>query len=193
MFLLEYFFHNFQSVMSISKYTALRDFLQVGNFTFCHFQKVIHQQSIAFSFWKFLQCFCQFIIKDTNINATYWKDCIICFVVVPHSKIFNENFWKFTEWNFFIFSSFQSLLVVLYNMTDNFLQTTLKATLNCFLEVRRFHQSHPLSTMIWKVFIPLSAPYREWKVWFNDLFWKIFKFFSGMKKARTKHIVCTSL
>ena len=30
MFLLEYFFHNFQSVMSISKYTALRDFLQVG-------------------------------------------------------------------------------------------------------------------------------------------------------------------
>ena len=55
MFLLEYFFHNFQSVMSVSKYTALRDFLQVGNFTFCHFQEVIHQQSIAFSFWKFLQ------------------------------------------------------------------------------------------------------------------------------------------
>ena len=55
MFLLEYFFHSFQSVMSVSKYTALRDFLQVGNFTFCHFQEVIHQQSIAFSFWKFLQ------------------------------------------------------------------------------------------------------------------------------------------
>lgn len=55
MFLLEYFFHSFQSVMSVSKYTALRDFLQVGNFTFCHFQEVIHQQSIAFSFWKLLQ------------------------------------------------------------------------------------------------------------------------------------------
>ena len=68
--------------------------------------------------------------------------------IPAQEKIFNENFWKFTEWNFFIFSSFQSLLVVLYNMTDNFLQTTFKATLNCFLEVRRFHQSHPLSTMI---------------------------------------------
>ena len=33
--------------MSVSKYTALRDFLQVGNFTFCHFQEVIHQQSMS--------------------------------------------------------------------------------------------------------------------------------------------------
>ena len=90
----------------------------------------------------------EIFVENFAVRDDYETDYIICFVVVPHSKIFNENFWKFTEWNFFIFSSFQSLLVVLYNMTDNFLQTTFKATLNCFLEVRRFHQSHPLSTMI---------------------------------------------
>ena len=84
----------------------------------------------------------------------------------PTQLVFHDDFWKLTEWNFFVFSSLLSLLVVLNNMTDNFLQTTFKTALNCFLEVRRFHQSHPLSAMTWKVVLPLSAPYRERQVWF---------------------------
>ena len=141
-------------------------------------------------FWKhsvFLQSRCHSVPRNstsvnTNIITAYIEMCIICFVVVPDSQIFNYDFWKFTEWNFFIYSSFQSLLVVLYNMTDNFLQTTFKTALNSFLEVRRFHQSHPLSVMTWKVFIPLSAPYRELQVWFVKLKPKKFEKLFALKK-----------
>ena len=104
--------------------------------------------------YSFLQCFCQLIIINTNVITAYIKNRIVCFVFVPDSQFFHNDFWKFTEWNFFIFSSFQSLLVVLYNMTDNFLQTTFKTALNSFLEVRRFHQSHPLSRYDMKSIYP---------------------------------------
>lgn len=122
------------------------------------------------------QGFCQFIITNTNIITAYVEKCIIAVVFVPHSQFFHDDFWKLTEWNFFVFSSLQSLLVVLNNMTDNFLQTTFKTALNSFLEVRRFHQSYPLSVTTWKVVIPLSAPYREWQVWFAKLKIKIFEY-----------------
>ena len=95
----------------------------------------------------------------------------------PTQPVFPRRFLEAHRMEFLCLFVASIPLVVLNNMTDNFLQTTFKTVLNSFLEVRRLHQSHPPSVTTWKVVIPLSAPYREWQVWFAKLKIKIFENF----------------